>query len=100
MYDVKKIKCLAFLWCQGNNKQQKSLELFDLLTDSNQTKIFNPELGMLSNDKEAKETLLFLFDISGEIMVTQEKKYTGSESIGATIEQVEEIKKKNHEKLL
>ena len=40
-----------------------------------------------------------MFDISGELVVSQEEKYTGSTSIGVTLEQVTYIKKKNHDLL-
>ena len=33
-YDIMKIKCLAYLWCKGMDKQ-KTIELFDMITDSN-----------------------------------------------------------------
>jgi len=56
------------------------------LADSNSKYIFNPSQGTLSRDKDAKACLYFMFDISGELVVSQEEKYTGSTSIGVTLE--------------
>ena len=53
-YSVKNLRCLAILWCNGD-KNEKVIELYDMLQDNDQDSI-------AANDKDIYTNLSTMFD--------------------------------------